>query len=789
MPIGSPRSPGMRSPSTGGVRSPSAGGRLAARRGRELAAEQDPLRWGTPRAKSSTKKKTKRVASPGRNSFNESVSHSNDSPLYHEDPVVQDLRQSQERDDVARQIEDSSLQREKGLRDIISDERTAASQREKELQAQIFDEREEARRLRLEWIEGEAVQKHAEQEREAQLKSEIAEARAEVHELRRKVTEAEEKDKNWEALTERLKEEYYTAMQQWGDMETSVQKTQEELGRKRRAEQKALEASLDEERELRAEAERKLAEREALVAEITKANTELGADLRSTSAKLADSQEEAGRLRDEVTMLGSVVASKDRDMETLKSVEERRREVLVADFQAKENTLLKLVEESKAREQYQLKRFKELKDRYLSKKKAHEDCKVLVAEGAKELLDMKIQQGQLESDNTQQANVITQLEAQVKEYVQLQVEAAERMSDQARYAWQGSVEPYMLGGGASVATGSPGRGRLHGPAKLRWSSNSPTRARHAIPFSSTVRSATPPLPILDNGPTRYSPISRDAPVVSGTFRYTAPPQLRQYFVGKDGQRVLAPASQWAVPTQKSRYEVSRPPSPDAPPRSTPVARRRSASMGSHSAMVATPARSAASSASPGRKRHGSEVSAAAPSSVAPHPGSPAGLVVSQTSTNPCATTPPTHGKDASREDSPNSQRAAELHRSVSERTDVKAHHRSSKHRRASVDASTVDARGMRSPSTPGTPSRKSHYTTVMSSSSSCMTGGTISLESESASSSGNESDDESSSSSGGHSDTTSLTFRPETDGPTRDATRDDTHASISLDSDPSYVDC
>ena len=709
-------------------------------------------------------------------------------PTYPATPqVVQDLRQSQERDDIARQIEDSSLQREKGLRDIISDERTAASQREKELQAQIFDEREEARRLQLEWIEGEAVQKHAEQEREAQLKNEIAEARAEVHDLRRKVTEAEDKEKNWEALTERLKEEYYTAMQQWGDMETSVQKTQEELGRKRRAEQKALEASLDEEKELRAEAERRLAEREVLVAEITKANTELGTDLRSTTAKLADSQEEAGRLRDEVAMLGSVVASKDRDMDALKTVEERRRDVLVAEFQAKENTLLKLVEESKAREQYQLKRFKELKDRYLSKKKAHEDCKMLVAEGAKELLDLKIQQGQLESDNAQQANIITQLEAQVKEYVQLQVEAAERMSDQARYAWQGSVEPYMLGGGGSVATGSPGRGRLHGPTKLRWSSNSPTRARHAIPFSSTVRSATPPLPLLDNGPTRHSPISRDAPVVSGTFRYTAPPQLRQYFVGKDGQRVLAPASQWAVPTQKSRYEVTRPPSPDAPPRSTPVARRRSASVGSHSAIVATPARSAASSASPGRKRHGSEASAAAPSAA--HPGPPPGLMVSQTSTNPCTTTPPTHGKDASREDSPNSQRAAELHRSVSERTDVKAHHSSHKHRRASVDASTVDARGMRSPSTPGTPSKKSHYTTVMSSGSSCMTGGTISLESES-SSSGNESDDESSSGSGsGHSDTTSLTFRPETDGATRDVTRDDTHASISLDSDPSYVDC
>eukprot|EP01064_Diplonema_japonicum_P005121 TRINITY_DN1342_c0_g1_i3.p1 TRINITY_DN1342_c0_g1~~TRINITY_DN1342_c0_g1_i3.p1 ORF type:complete len:668 (+),score=120.20 TRINITY_DN1342_c0_g1_i3:133-2136(+) len=356
--------------------------------------------------------------------------------------------------------------------------------------------------------------------------------KAEVEALQTKLAEADEKNKNWAALTEKLKQEYYTAMQQWGDMEQSVQKTQEEIGRKRRQEIKNLEQTLEEEREKRRAAEEKLMlngrDKDDLIADMRKQEATLMGDLRQTRQQNDEHSSEIERLRLEISTSQKLLTSRDKDFEVQKTLEAQKRELLISEHRQKEDLLKKAVEEAQQGQQYQLRRFKELKERYLLKKKAHTDARQALTEGSKELVELKIRLGTMEA--AQQAFEIKQKTPRL-EYNDDKWSASRSGTPDKYKPWAVKSKP-----------------------RIRWTSHSPPALRSAVPFCATVKGATPPLHILDNGPSKYTALARDAPAVDHSFRWVPPPSLRAYFEDERGNKVLHPVSRTSVPITKN-YEV------------------------------------------------------------------------------------------------------------------------------------------------------------------------------------------------------------------------------------------
>eukprot|EP01059_Diplonema_ambulator_P029771 TRINITY_DN4953_c0_g1_i1.p1 TRINITY_DN4953_c0_g1~~TRINITY_DN4953_c0_g1_i1.p1 ORF type:complete len:666 (+),score=176.04 TRINITY_DN4953_c0_g1_i1:114-2111(+) len=367
----------------------------------------------------------------------------------------------------------------------------------------------------------------------------LVSAKAEIETLKTKLQEAEEKDKNWASLTERLKQEYYTAMQQWGDMEQSVQKTQEEIGRKRRQEIKNLEQVLEEERAKRREADNKLVtefkDKDNLIAEMRSQEAALMADLRISRQQNDEYVGEIERLRLELSTTQKLLASKEKDFDVLKTLETQKRELLVAEHRAKEDELRKQVEDAQKGQQYQLRRFKELKERYMLKKKAHSEARIALTEGAKELVELKVRLGALEQQNYEKPIPGNRIEY---------------------------PEDKMMGWTPSARSSTPDRYGHWSSSKsrprIRWTSHSPPSLRAAVPFCATVKGTTPPLHILDNGPSKHSPFPRDAPQVDHSFRWVPPPSLRAYYEDNKGNRVLHAASRRTIPVNKSIADYRMP---------------------------------------------------------------------------------------------------------------------------------------------------------------------------------------------------------------------------------------
>eukprot|EP01063_Lacrimia_lanifica_P031413 TRINITY_DN5171_c0_g1_i1.p1 TRINITY_DN5171_c0_g1~~TRINITY_DN5171_c0_g1_i1.p1 ORF type:complete len:872 (+),score=260.25 TRINITY_DN5171_c0_g1_i1:84-2699(+) len=391
--------------------------------------------------------------------------------------------------------------------------------------------------------------------------------------LKAEIAELKEKDTNWAALTERLKQEYYTIVQQWGDMEESVQRTQEELGRKRRGEIKALEDHLADEKAKRQDAAQKVVSQQI---ELERCKT----DIDQVYAQLEERTRDAAR-----------------EKETYCTGEEQKRAVLAAEAQLKEEILKKALAAARQGEQYQLKRFRDLKQRYLKKKQACEAAGERVVELNKEILQYKLQVASLETTNQQKDTKLHVMEREVADVQQANLGLHQHLhtlrlqykevtmertangsprpaTPRGQDAWDGSDHPSRrshprstlrsgmrsssAGGKAHLGSLSPPR---HG-TKLRWMSASPPPFKNAPPFCSTVKPQTPPLTLLQNGPTRDAPFANDSPAMDPSFRYTPPPAIRQYVLTEAGRADVGPASRTHLlsrhkPGAEARAPLSR----------------------------------------------------------------------------------------------------------------------------------------------------------------------------------------------------------------------------------------
>ena len=416
-------------------------------------------------------------------------------------------------------------------------ERETHHQLEMDLRRQLAEEREEIRRLQKTSAEFEVqLRKRADETHNEHAQ--------EVVELRRKLKEAEETERSRELLMEQQRQVHFTAMQQWGDTEASMQKTTAEIMKKRRSEMKALQASLDIERSERSDLQHTLLEKEHTLTELSKQNGVLTADNAHTRSQLDDVNLMSERIKEELASLQSLLHSKEEDVKQIREIEAHRRENNLAEFKQKEADLLKVVEEARSGQQYQLRRFKDLKDRYLLKKKSCEECKQLLADSAQDVLELRVKVGTLESTDKHRAELIEGLEWQVNEL------RANQYTIPPAEDFNTTGESHF--GLRTFTSSSPSHStRKVGPSKLRWATTSPTHLSKASPFCSAVQPATPALPILDNGPTTHNPFSRDAPGKRNTFRHTQQPAHRQFYYDTDGRSVLAPTNKYQVPARRN----------------------------------------------------------------------------------------------------------------------------------------------------------------------------------------------------------------------------------------------
>ncbi|KAJ9460980.1 hypothetical protein DIPPA_14341 [Diplonema papillatum] len=368
--------------------------------------------------------------------------------------------------------------------------------------------------------------------------------------LQMKVEELQRKNEDWASLHAQLKKEYCTALEQWEGMEQSVKKTQEALGQKRRDEIRALEGLLKAERERFAEESR----------DHQAAAQELRNELRHEQNAQREAAREADHHRAQNYALQRRLDACERELDMQQTIEAQKRELALSHRDHEVESLAKALEDERLQLQHQVQRFKQLKERYLHKRDAHRETCLVLSETSQELMDLKYH--------------------------------LQNSSYPPRAG--GGREPVLLVAGRNSSPPPPHAGiRLHSPSlgrhdghslgsspgsslsrplrpgvrsrslvgsRIRWASESPPPLRCAVPFCATVKAATPPLPLLDNGPTKHLPLGRDGPAKPNSFRAVPPPPLKAYVTDGLGKAVLHPISRIPVPTVKNSmsYVVATP---------------------------------------------------------------------------------------------------------------------------------------------------------------------------------------------------------------------------------------
>eukprot|EP01065_Artemidia_motanka_P051402 TRINITY_DN9067_c0_g1_i1.p1 TRINITY_DN9067_c0_g1~~TRINITY_DN9067_c0_g1_i1.p1 ORF type:complete len:1440 (+),score=282.13 TRINITY_DN9067_c0_g1_i1:48-4367(+) len=219
-------------------------------------------------------------------------------------------------------------------------------------------------------------------------------AAAQLVPLKTQVAELVEKNNTWAALVERLKAENFGIMQAWEDSMREVRVKQNELDEIRGHEAEEAEQSLrrlqkraeEEVHQLRLEADSLREDVRRRTVEVAQANEEqqlTDKRCKSISSSLDASREEAQRLRDECELLSERMASRETDLVAHREVEEERRRALEGDWAAREQALLLERDEAIAGRELQLRRFKQIKARYMRKRK-HQEETVAVAESLRE---------------------------------------------------------------------------------------------------------------------------------------------------------------------------------------------------------------------------------------------------------------------------------------------------------------------------------------------------------------------------------------------------------------------
>eukprot|EP00756_Hemistasia_phaeocysticola_P037079 Hpha_TRINITY_DN16678_c2_g2::TRINITY_DN16678_c2_g2_i1::g.183886::m.183886 len=430
-------------------------------------------------------------------------------------------------------------------------------------------------------VEARAVSAEGARDLLLQEVEELRPSAAQLPLLQAQVGELEEKNNTWASLVESLKAEHFYMMTSWEESDKAVKAKQDALNESRR---KELEHAQQEAERLRAVAR----DSEGSAAGMRE-------QLQSLVRGRDDDAIEAQRLRDQSEDMTQQQQQMEADLASLRaqlcSAEDALKDErldktrVVEEFREREQSLERQRDEATEGRDRQLRRFKELKERYFTKKRALVDAR-MVAEARKvELAEQGASLAATQAESqaiSRQLEHLQQLQQQMQEQLAQQLSSRRRMSGSQRHVNSpvGSprdLTPPTWSGGSPAQRGDQvrstsaysnhgdGRGPGgKGPRRVTYRSTSNIPVEFAPPFCSAVRPEAPRVAILDNGPSKGCPYVRDSPVSSGTFRNIPPPTTKAYLVSTDGHLEVLPASKTSPP----RRRLSGP-SPPLPRRSSP----------------------------------------------------------------------------------------------------------------------------------------------------------------------------------------------------------------------------